>query len=342
MVEWRQLKNNPDLIIYFKERAEIIKKIRAFFEKEGFLEVQTPLLAPFLIPESYLEVFETEIKSKEGRKQRAFLTTSPEMWLKKILVAGLGNCFEITKSFRNTDLHGPFHSPEFTILEWYRLGKGVKRTMADCEKLIRSLNNNNPKLSYQGKTINIGRPFIRLSVIAAFKKWAGVSKKDFFQKEALLAVAKKKGYQGNKKDAWEEIYNWLYVSEIEPHLGLESPTFIYDFPAQFAPLAKTKKGDPRLKERFELYLFGIELADAYYELNDWCEQKRQFEKEKELRKKIGLVEYPADEDFLEALKQGLPECSGVALGIDRLVMILLNAESIHQVILFSGKDLWQI
>jgi EF-P lysine aminoacylase GenX len=342
MADWKQLKNNPSLINYFKKRASLIQKTRNFFTKEGFLEVQTPILAPRLIPESYLEVFETEIKNKNNKKQRAFLTTSPEMWLKKLLVAGVGNCFEITKSFRNTDLSEKLHSPEFTILEWYRISKGIKETMADCENLIRFLNNNKSTISYQGKILNIKKPFIRLSIVEAFEKWIGIDKKDFFNKSSLLRVAQEKGYQGNEKDSWDEIYNWLYVSEIEPRLGLEAPTFIYDFPSQFAPLAKTKKSDKRFKERFELYLFGIELADAYYELNDWQEQKKQFEKEKLLRKRMGAIEYPSDEDFIQALKRGLPDCSGVALGIDRLMMILLNAESIHQVILFSGKDLWKI
>jgi len=342
MADWKQLKNNPGLINYFKKRADLIQKTRNFFAKEGFLEVQTPTLAPYLLPESYLEVFETEIKNKTNQKQRAFLTTSPEMWLKKLLVAGIGNCFEITKSFRNTDLSEKLHSPEFTILEWYRISKGIQETMADCENLIKFLNNNKSTISYQGKTLDIGQPFARLSITEAFKKWIGINKKDFFNKSLLLKVAQEKGYQGNKKDSWDEIYNWLYVSEIEPHLGLEAPTFIYDFPAQFAPLAKTKKSDKRFKERFELYLFGIELADAYYELNDWQEQKKQFEKEKLLRKQIKAIEYPSDEDFIQALKSGLPDCSGVALGVDRLMMILLNAESIHQVILFSGKDLWKI
>ena len=342
MADWKQLKNNPALIVNFRKRAEIIRKMRAFFIKDGFLEVQTPLLAPYLIPESYLEVFETEVKTKDNKKQRAFLTTSPEMWLKKLLVAGIGNCFEITKSFRNTDLHGSRHCPEFTILEWYRLGKGIKATMADCENLIRYLNNHKPKISYQGKTLDISQPFTRLSIMDAFKKWTGVSKKDFFSKSALLAQAKKLGYRESDQDSWEDIYNWLYVSEIEPRLGIDAPTFIYDFPAQFAPLAKSKKSDKRFKERFELYLFGIELADAYYELNDWQEQQAQFVKEQKLRQQYGAVKYPADEEFIEALKRGLPECSGVALGVDRLLMILLNAENIHQVILFSGEDLWQI
>jgi len=340
MVSWKKLKDNPILFGNFKKRAEILKKIRLFFEKENFLEVQTPLLAPFLIPESYLEVFQTQLKDKLGKTYKAFLTTSPEMWLKKLLVAGVGNCFEITKSFRNTDIGGSLHNPEFTILEWYRLGDGLEKTMTDCERLIKSLNNNERFLIYQDKKLDISQGFERLSVLQAFEKYLKVDENVFFDKDKLLSFAIKKGYRKDGNDSWEEIYNWLYVSFIEPKLGLGKPTFIYDFPAQFAALSKTKETDRRIKERFELYMFGIELADAYNELTDWQEQKKQFEKEIEERQKLGKLNYLADWDFIEALKNGLPDCSGVALGVDRLVMIFCNAKSLDEVILFSGQDLW--
>ncbi len=340
MTSWKQLQNNPNLLENIKKRLAIFKKIRLFFEKENFLEVQTPLLAPYLIPESYLEVFETQLKNKQGKIYRSFLTTSPEMWLKKLLVAGVGNCFEITKSFRNTDLGSSLHSPEFTILEWYRLGNSLEKTMADCENLIRLINNHKKFITYQGKRLDISQSFERLSVVKAFKKYLKVDECIFFNRDKLLKFAQTKDYRPGNNDSWEEIYNWLYVSFIEPKLGIEKPTFIYDFPAQFAPLSKTKKTDPRIKERFELYMFGIELADAYNELNDWQEQKDQFKKEVEKRKKLGKLDYPVDWEFIDALKTGLPDCSGVALGVDRLVMIFCNSKKLDEVILFSGEDLW--
>lgn len=339
-MDWKKLKNQPKNWRIFKKRAEIISSIRNFFKKGGFLEVQTPLLSPSLIPESYLEIFVTELVSKTGKKKVAFLTPSPELWHKKLLAAGSGNIFEITKSFRNTDVGGHFHNPEFTILEWYRVNADYKDTMKDCENLVRFINRNQPTITYQGKTLDISQPFERLSVFKAFEKFADIDQGVLLDKEKLKSKAAKKGYRFNKTDDWETIYNLIYVKEIEPQLGQDRPTIIYDFPAQFAPLAKTSRKNSRLKERFEFYLFGIELADAYNELIDPVEQKSQFEKEASLRKKAGKTNHAIDNDFLEALSSGLPPCSGVALGVDRLVMIFTNQTDINNVILFSGADIF--
>lgn len=278
------------------------------------MEVQTPLLAPALIPESYLEVFETKLQSKSGKKQRAFLTPSPELWHKKLLAAGSGNIFEITKAFRNTDIGGSLHNPEFTILEWYRTGVDYRATMKDCENLIRFLVAPQKKLTYQGKTIRFDQPFERLTVAEAFKKYVHTNSHDDFEVN--------------------------YVRGVEPHLGQTKPTIIYDFPAEFAPLAKPN-ADGKTKQRFELYLFGVEIADAYSELTDATEQRRQFQKEQLLRQKLGRICHPQDENFLKVLELGLPDCSGVALGIDRLIMILTNQKNIHEVILFPGTEIFK-
>lgn len=305
----------------FKKRAEIIDRIREFFKKENFLEVQTPLLAPALIPESYLEVFETELKNKAGKIQKAFLTPSPELWHKKLLAADSGNIFEITKAFRNTDIGGPLHDPEFTILEWYRTKADYQDTMKDCENLLRFLNRGKTKLAYQDQVLDISRPFEKITVAQAFKKYARTTPNDNFEIN--------------------------YVKFVEPNLGQERPTIIYDFPAEFAPLAKPclpagrQISDGLTKQRFELYLFGVEIADAYTELTDAVEQRRQFQKEQSARQKIGRTAHPQDKDFLKALESGLPDCSGVALGIDRLVMILTDQKNIHNAMFFPGTDIFK-
>lgn len=340
-MDWQKLKNNPEKWRIFQKRAQIIADIRQFFQREHFLEVQTPVLSPKLIPESYLEYFQTELKDRQGNKQPAFLTTSPEMWHKKLLAAGSGNIFEITKSFRNTDLGGHFHNPEFTLLEWYRVNADHRQTMIDCEKLIRFLNSGKTKLSYQDKTLDISKPFERLSVINAFHRYANIEENELFQPKKLKKIAQQRGYQIGNKDDWPINFQLIFLKEVEPHLGQEKPTLLYDFPAQFAPLAKTNLQDPRLKERFELYLFGIELADAYNELTDPKEQRNQFEKEIKLRNQMGKTSCPPDLDFIAALKSGLPNCSGVALGIDRLIMIFTNQTSIENVILFSAQDIFE-
>lgn len=339
-MDWRRLKANPDHWQIFRLRAEIIGRIRQFFQQEGFLEVQTPILAPALIPESYLEIFETELWDKLGRKYRAFLTPSPELWHKKLLVAGAGRIFEITKSFRNTDLGGHFHNPEFTLLEWYRPGADYQTTMVDCEKLIRFVTQGQPKITYQKKTLDLSQPFERISVIEAFQRYAQIDETVLFDPKKLKKEAKDRDYRISDQDSWEEVFNLIYLQAVEPHLGQDRPTIIYDFPAPFAPLAKTNPCDPRVKERFELYLFGVELADGYSELTDPIEQERQFQKEAGRRKRLGKKHHPIDWDFITALKEGLPACSGVALGVDRLIMILADKTEIKDVILFSGEELF--
>jgi len=342
-VDWRELKTNPDSWQIFRLRAKILDSVRQFFRQEGFLEVQTPVLVPALIPESYLEVFETQLEDKLGQRRLAFLTPSPELWHKKLLAAGAGNIFEITKSFRNTDLGGHFHNPEFTLLEWYRVGADYRATMEDCERLLRFINNKvnkESRLTYQGQTLDLSLPFERISVIEAFKRYAEIDDRVLFDPDQLRAEAKKRGYRISAQDDWEVVYDLIYLKEVEPHLGWQRPTIIYDFPAQFAPLAKTSAQDPRVKERFELYLFGVELADAYNELTDPVEQEKQFRKEIGWRKRLGKKDHPADWDFIEALRSGLPPCSGVALGLDRLVMILANKTDINEVLLFSAKDIF--
>ncbi|MFH1561526.1 MAG: amino acid--tRNA ligase-related protein [Patescibacteria group bacterium] len=305
-MDWQTLKNNPDTWQIFSTRAEIISKVRQFFNKQGFLEVQTPLLAPALIPESYLEVFETKLINKNGKSQRAFLAPSPELWHKKLLAAGADKIFEITKSFRNTDLGGSLHNPEFTMLEWYRTEANYQSTIEDCQKLIKFLK---PEIS----------EFEKITVTQAFEKYAQID--DIFKLS-------------------DDDFNLIYVRDVEPKLGFERPTIIYNYPQQFAPLAKTSSKDQKIKERFELYINGIELADGYTELTDPEEQGRQFKKEVSVRKQNQKIQHPTDKDFLKALRSGIPNCSGVAVGLDRLIMILTNQSKIDDVILFSGSDLF--
>ncbi|HUW21152.1 MAG TPA: EF-P lysine aminoacylase EpmA [Candidatus Bathyarchaeia archaeon] len=339
-MDWQKLKANPGLWQRFQVRSRIIDRTRRFFKRRHFLEVQTPVLTPRLIPESYLEYFQTELLDKMGRKRLAFLTTSPEMWHKKLLAAGSGNIFEITKSFRNTDIGGHFHNPEFTLLEWYRINTDYGETMADCEELIRFLNHGKAKLEYQGQVVDISKPFEKLSVIEAFSRFAGMAEDELFDEKKFRNTALKKGYRIKDDDDWSIIFELILLKEVEPNLGYKKPALLYNFPSQFAPLAKTSQTDSRVKERFELFLFGIELADAYTELTDPEEQKSRFEEEISLRKKMGKIDCPPDWDFVAALRSGLPPCSGVALGIDRLVMVFTDQISIDEVLLFSGEEIF--
>ncbi|MBI4990751.1 EF-P lysine aminoacylase GenX [Candidatus Gottesmanbacteria bacterium] len=370
MKTWQKLKKNPKLWQKFFIREKIIQSIREFFFREKFHEVETPLLLPSVVPESYLEVFETYLLDRQRKKRRMFLATSPEASIKKLLVAGIGNCFEITKSFRNTETGSNLHNPEFTILEWYRVGADYKDVMRDCERLIlhiyesifrhaefSSASNTKRKkilkqvqddkmIKYQGNSIDLSSPWERISVPEALQKYAHISfdeitnkSGEMFSKEKVAQVAKEKGYRVEKKNSWEEIFNQIFLNEVEPHLGTHGkPTIIYDYPRPMAALSKIKETDPRLAERFEFYIAGLELGDCYTELTDYNEQKKRFAEEQKIRKiKEKTSVYP-DEDFLEALKAGMPKCSGIAVGIDRLVMLFADTTNVADTLFFPLSE----
>jgi len=338
-------------------RSEIIWQIRNFFRNQGFREAETPILRPSLIPESYLEVFKTQLLDRQRKGREMYLTASPEASLKKLLSAGFGNCFEITKVFRNSETDSDSHLSEFTMLEWYRTNSDYLGIMNDCFKLFNhiyiSLKKKNfiksdqpdGTVKYSGKSINLQKPWLKITVSEALKKYTQIDLDDITDKggrdlnsrfpvNKIAAVSVKKGYQVSANDSWEEIFNQIYLNEIEPHFKGETPVIIYDFPRPMAALAKLKEDEPRLAERFELYIGGLELADCYSELTDWREQKERFEEETRLRKKLGKFSVKWDLEFIEALKSGLPLSSGAALGIDRTAMLFADTSKIRDVLLF--------
>jgi lysyl-tRNA synthetase class 2 len=345
MTTWQKLKNNPALWFKYFLRERAIKQIRLFFDTQGFHEVETPILIGRPPAESYLDVFQTALLDRKRNSTPMYLSTSPELSLKKLMVAGIGNCYALTKSFRNTEVGDTLHIPEFTILEWYRVGVTYTDIMKDCEKLMLSLcpigqkSPICPTLSYQGKEINIKPPWQRISVKDAFEKWAHVDLEEFFDIPNARSIIKSKGYTVSDKNTWEELYNQIFLNEIEPHLGIDQPTIIYDFPGTIAALAKKKDDDKRYAERFEFYIGGLELGDCYTELTDWKEQEARFDNELKKVKRLGKTSYDYDHDFICALKSGLPACTGVAIGVDRLLMLLLDTTNIKDTLLFPIEDL---
>jgi lysyl-tRNA synthetase class 2 len=333
MSTWRKLHDHPELWERYFIREKVVRAIRSFFEKEKFHEIETPILIPHPPAESYLDVFETTLLDRKRRPTAAYLSTSPEVPLKKLMVAGLGNCYSLTHAFRNMETQSKLHSPEFTILEWYRKGADYFDIMKDCENLLRAIV---PKLIYQGKTIDLSSPWERITVAEAFKKYADVDFDAFF--DHADAIARKKGYTV-AHNTWEELYNQIFLNEIESRLGRERPTILYEFPAAMAALAKKKTSDPRFAERFELYIAGLELGDAYSELTDPVEQEARFKREIAELKRLGKTVYDYDRDFIEALKVGLPKCAGIAVGVDRLVMLLADTTDIADTLFFpSGEE----
>ncbi|GIK83684.1 MAG: EF-P lysine aminoacylase GenX [Patescibacteria group bacterium] len=344
---WQKIRENKQFLQPFLVREKVIDAIREFFKKEGFHEVETPLLVQSPGTEPYLEVFESTLVTPGFENKKAYLLTSPELSMKKLLAAGTGSIFTICKSFRNGEGISSFHNPEFSILEWYRVDADYTDVMKDCEDLLLfilkklELNaNGKNKLEYQATEYDLSSPWERISVSEAFQKYAGVSKEDMLDEKKIVKIAKSKGYLVSEFTTWEEAYNQILLNEIEPHLGKSKPTILYDYPASQAALSKKKDSDPRFAERFEFYLAGIELGNAFSELTDADEQEARMVADLQYRKELGKVEYKIDSDFISALRLGLPRTGGIAVGVDRLVMLFANVPSIKDTLLFPVDDVF--
>lgn len=320
MKTWQRVENNPELLEKYLTREKVIDTIRSFFKDQGFREVSTPILVPVPSIEPNLEVFETELRTSRGKKRRGFLIMSPEFSIKKLLAAGIGNCFEITKCFRNEEEVSTLHSPEFTMLEWYRINSDYTDIMNDFEQLFLRIVGSD-KLKYQGGDYDLSTPWPRISVAEAFKKFAHKN---------VLKVSDGDFYK-------------IFFNEIEPALAKShKPFFIYDYPISQASLSRPKRLDPRFAERFEVFLAGIELGNCFSELIDAKAQKKRFEKEKILRQAQDKTDYPIDSDLIEALKSGLPEVSGIAVGVDRLIMLAADVPSVADTLFFPGSELFDL
>lgn len=288
------------------ERARIVQTIRAFFIDRGYLEVETPHRLPGNAPEGHIDA----VASGEW-----FLHTSPELCMKRLLAAGYGRLFQICRCWRQGE-RGRRHLPEYTMLEWYRSGTDYSALMRECEELLAELLPSG-KMTNSGTTIDLAPPWERLTVAEAFARYGSL------RLDAALAAGR---------------FDEIIAFEIEPRLGLTRPTFLIEYPAALAALARKKPGDPQVAERFELYIAGLELANAFSELTDPVEQRQRFVHEEADRRAAGKPPYPIPETFLRELAT-MPDAAGIALGVDRLVMLLTGAESIDQVVAFTPEEL---
>ncbi|MCX7956007.1 MAG: hypothetical protein N2593_02815 [Patescibacteria group bacterium] len=328
-----KIKTKIENLKNYKIFLQIQKLVEEFLEKKGYLKIDLPVLSPTLIPESYLEVFETEFKYFD-RSKKLYLTPSPELFLKRLLAYGIGNCYYLGKSFRNSDLPSSLHSFEFTMLEIYKMNVDYIQLSDDVLQMLRYINNKiqNSKFKIQNGNkklkINFNR-WEKISVAQAFEKFAQISEKELFDYKLFLKKAKKKGYRVDNF-SYEDIWSQIYTQEIEPNLGKNGyPTLIYDYPKEFASLAKLNS-DAKTAQRFEFYINGIEIGDCYTELIDWREQEERFIIENKKRKIFKKINHPVDKGFIEALKYGLKPCSGIAIGFERLVMIFAGVSSINK------------
>jgi len=300
------------------QRSELLSKARQFLESRGYLEVETPLLSFDVGVDLHLEPFQVSVGGfgNEGPPRTAYLQTSPEFGMKRLLAAGLGDCYQITRSFRRGEV-GALHNPEFTIIEWYRVGGDYRDLMKEVGEFA---------------SFVCGWPKAEtLSYAAAFEKHVGVNPHaatiDEFQQ-----IAAAKSFRSSDRD---ELVTFLLADNVEPHLGVEWPTLLYDYPATQAALAKVEqKEGVSVAERFELYFKGVELANGYQELTDAAELRRRNRWQNELRLAKGLPSLPLESKLIAAMDAGLPECAGVALGFDRLVMLALGCSTVAEVMAF--------
>ena len=293
-----------------QQRARILQGIRQFFIEKGYLEVETPHRIPTPAPESHIEAIPSDTW---------FLHTSPELCMKRLMAAGYDKIFQICRCWRERE-RGSRHLPEFTLLEWYKSGGDYRLLMEECEELIRSVLSTvglGQKIIFRGHDIDLSNPWERISVKEAFHCYARTS-----VPEAL------------KKNLFDEIM----VQDIEPNLGVEKPTFIYDYPAERGALARLKQEDSTVAERFELYIGGLELANGFSELVDSKEQRKRFHAENKNRQSLGKGTYSMPDKFLAELDD-MPPSAGIALGVDRLAMVFLDSETIDEVVAFTPEEL---
>ena len=323
-----------------RTRARVLSFIRRFFENAGFLEVETPLLVPSPGMEPHLDAFET-LYSENGHARRYFLPTSPEYAMKRLLSSGYERIFQICKSFRQ-DAPGPMHSPEFTLLEWYRGYADYTTIMGDTENLIHGLVREvtgSSSVMYRGRAVDFTPPWQRLSVREAFARYAGVRADPAGDPDGFIHEARKQGHGSvSPGDPFEVAFFKVFLDAVEKHLGAGRPTFLVDYPAEMAALSRLKQNAPGIAERFELYVSGVELGNAFTELNDPAEQRARLEDEAAQRQHNGRPVYPIDERFLGALEAGMPPAGGIALGIDRLLMLLTDARHIRDVVAIPFCD----
>ena len=293
-----------------QQRACLLRQIREFFVGKGYVEVETPHRIPTPAPESHIDAI---------LSGTWFLHTSPELCMKRMVAAGYERIFQICRCWREKE-RGSLHLPEFTLLEWYRAGGGYRSLMEECEGLIQSVAKSiglGQKIVFRGREIDLSEPWERISVKEAFYGYTQTSVAEALERN---------------------LFDEIMVRDIEPRLGLEKPTFIYDYPAQRGALARLKPQDQTVAERFELYIGGLELANGFSELVDAKEQRRRFHAENENRQSLGKCIYPMPDRFLAELDE-MPPSAGIALGVDRLAMVFLNAEKIDEVVAFTPEEL---
>jgi lysyl-tRNA synthetase class 2 len=333
---WWSAARHADIRPFLIARNAIARAIRAWFDAQGFVEVETGILQVSPGNEIHLHAPRTELIGADGVRSARYLRTSPEFAAKKLLAAGEAKIFELARVFRDRE-RGDLHLPEFTMLEWYRAEARYDSVIEDCAAVIARAAEATGigRFSFRGKTADPLAEPERLTVAAAFERFAGI---DLLATvaggegdRAALAAAAADRVRITDDDTWSDIFSKVLVDYVEPRLGQGRLTILLEYPAPEAALARAKPADPRVAERFEVYACGVELANGFGELTDAAEQRRRFTAAMDEKQHRYGERYPLDEDFLDAVAV-MPEASGVALGFDRLVMLASGAARIGQVV----------
>lgn len=329
-----------DRLPFLRARARMTAAVRGVLDGSGFTEVETSALQVSPGLEPHLRAFATELSEPFGETRPLYLHTSPEFAMKKLLAAGLPRIYQIAHAYRNGE-RSDLHHPEFTMLEWYRAGAGTDALIEDCIGVVRAAAKVAGNSLRRGELIS--DPFAdweRLSVAKAFARETGIDLlKTIVDADsrdpdpaAIKAEAWRIGVAVEDHDRFEDVFFRILLARIEPKLGVERPTALYDYPLCLSAMAQRSPRDSKLADRFEIYVCGVELANGCAELTDAAEQRRRLDHDVALKERLYGMRYPLDEDFLAALARGLPECAGVALGFDRLVMLATGAAKIADVL----------
>jgi elongation factor P--(R)-beta-lysine ligase len=318
-------------------RARIAAALRVWFAKQDFLEVETAALQVSPGNETHLHAFATDLIGPDGKRRPLYLHTSPEFACKKLLAAGETRVVDFARVFRNRE-RGALHHPEFTMLEWYRANETYEALMDDCAEILAETARvaDTRQFRFRDKTADPYAAPERLTVADAFARYAGIDllatvNKSGGERAALAAEAIKAGVAIAPDDTWGDVFSRILAERVDPHLGIDRATILYEYPLPLAALARAKPGSDKVAERFELYVCGVELANAFGELTDVAEQRARFKAAMAEKQRIHRERYPVDEDFMDALGR-MPQASGIALGFDRLVMLATGAQHIDQVI----------
>lgn len=335
---WWTKHRHQDRRPFLLARARIKAALRSWFDAQGFIEVETSCLVPSPGNERHLHAFATERIGTDMARERMYLHTSPEFAMKKLLAAGEEKIFTFAPVFRNRE-QGALHSPEFTMLEWYRAGEPYETLWQDCAEILHiaaSATGHTEWHFHSETSCDVTWPYDHLTLDQAFSKFAGIPLHETYgehgpDRDALARHAHAQGIKIAADDTWSDIFSRVLVEKIDPHLGRGRPEILCEYPAHEAALARRIPGRPSTSERFELFVSGVELANGFGELTDPSAQRLNLEGEMAERQRIYGERYPLDEDFLAALAH-MPPASGCALGFDRLVMLATGATSVEQVI----------